>query len=114
MQAYKLLKTANLPTRDEQLVKATITELKYNAVKTKLVQIFSDNTEVPTIEITKMNIKPEPTNNTQSYADGNTYNENNYENKTISYQQDYVYNDNEIEAYHETLHTRNNRCKVRF
>ena len=40
--AYRLLKAANLPTRDEQLVKATITELKCDSVKTKLVKIFSE------------------------------------------------------------------------
>ena len=43
------------------------------AVKTKLVKIFSDNTEVPTTEFNEMNIKPEPTYHTQSYADGNNY-----------------------------------------
>ena len=31
--AYRLLKSANLPTRDEQLVKATIIKLKYDLVK---------------------------------------------------------------------------------
>ena len=35
-----LLKLANLTIRDEQLVKATISELKYDIVKTKLIKIF--------------------------------------------------------------------------
>ena len=33
--AYKLLKAGNLQTRNEKLVKAMITELQYDAVKTK-------------------------------------------------------------------------------
>ena len=41
-----------------------ITELKYDAFKTKLVEIFLDNTEVPTTEFSKINIKPEPTYHT--------------------------------------------------
>ena len=44
---------------------ATITELKYNAVKSKLVKILLDNTEIPTSEFNKMNIKPEPTYHSQ-------------------------------------------------
>ena len=37
--AYRLLKSANLTIPDEQLVKATIGELKYDIVKTKLLTI---------------------------------------------------------------------------
>ena len=86
MLAYRLLRAANLPTQDKQLVKVTITKLKYDAFKMKLVEIFSDNTEVPTTEFNKMNIKPDPTYHTQAYLDGNTsrcqvkpwFNPNNY------------------------------------
>ena len=59
--AYRLLKAASLSIRDKQLVKATITELKYDAVKTKLAKIFQDNTEVPTTKFNEMSIKLEPT-----------------------------------------------------
>ena len=38
--AYRLLKSTNLTTRDEQLVEATIGELKYDTVKTKLERSF--------------------------------------------------------------------------
>lgn len=48
-----------------------------------------------------MNIKPEPMYQTQSYADKNTYNKNNYEEETISYQHNYVHNDDENKKYHE-------------
>ena len=75
MLAYRLLKAANLPTRDEQLVKATITELRYDSVKTKLVKTFSDNTEIPISEFNEMNIKPEPIYHTQSYTDRINYNQ---------------------------------------
>ena len=59
--AYRLLKSANLITRDEPLVKATIGELKYDIVKTKLTKIFSDTNEVPTSDFNNLNIKSEPT-----------------------------------------------------
>ena len=65
--AYRLLKSANLTTRDEQLVKATIGELKYETVKTKLVKIFSDISEVPTSNLNNLNIKSEPTFHTQDH-----------------------------------------------
>ena len=60
MSAYRLLKVANLLTRGEQLVKATITELKSNSVKSKLIKIFSDNSEVPTSEFNDIHIKTAP------------------------------------------------------
>ena len=41
--AYHLLKAADLITWDEQLVKATITELNYEIVKSKLTIVFSMN-----------------------------------------------------------------------
>ena len=82
--ANRLLKVANLPTYDKQLVKATITELKYDSVKTKLVKIFSDNTQVPISEFNEMNIKPEPTYHTQSYTDRINYNQTNYENEATA------------------------------
>ena len=44
--AYHLLKAANLITWDEQLVKATITELNYEIVKSKLTIVFSDESEL--------------------------------------------------------------------
>ena len=82
--ANRLLKAANLPTCDKQLVKATITELKYDSVETKLAKIFSDNTEVPISEFNEMNIKPEPTYHTQSYTDCINYNQTNYENEATA------------------------------
>ena len=91
--AYRLLKPANLPTRDEQIVKATITELKYDSVKTKLVKIFSDNTEVPISEFNEMKIKPEPTYHTQSYTDRINYNQTNYENKATAYEPEIAHDD---------------------
>ena len=65
--AYRLLKSANLTTRDEQLVKATIGELKYDIVKTKLIKTFSDTSDVPTSELSNLKIKPEPTFHAQNH-----------------------------------------------
>ena len=39
--AYRLLKSANLTTRDGKLIKATIGELKDDTLKIKLTKIFS-------------------------------------------------------------------------
>ena len=40
---FKLLKAANLNSRDEQLIKATVTEIKYDQIKKKIKSIFLDN-----------------------------------------------------------------------
>ena len=48
--AFRLLISANLTSRDEQLVKATISELKYDLVKSKLVKVFSDDLDTHMIE----------------------------------------------------------------
>ena len=112
--AYRLLKAANLPTRDEQLVKATITELRYDSVKTKLVKIFSDNTEIPISEFNEMNIKPEPIYHTQSYTDRINYNQTNYENEATAYEPKIALDDDqEEEELQQTLYTKSNRYSVR-
>ena len=80
MLAYRLLKTANLLTRDEQLVKATITELKYDSVKSKS-KIFSHSSEVPTPELNDILIKTESVYHTQSYLKGNALDQTSYENE---------------------------------
>ena len=106
MLAYRLLKAANLPTRDEQLVKATITELKYDSVKSKLIRIFSDNSDVPTPELNDIHIKSEPVYHTQSYLEDNTLNQTNYKNGDPEFQHKYVYkNDNERQNEQHSLHT---------
>ena len=65
--ACRLLKSTKLTIRDEQLVKATIGELKYDIVKTKLIKSFSDTSDVPTSELTNLNIKPESTFHAQNH-----------------------------------------------
>ena len=39
---FRLLKAANLSSRDEQLVKATVSEMKYCVIKEQLKKIFSE------------------------------------------------------------------------
>ena len=65
--ASHLLKSANLTVRDEQLVKATNDELKFDIIKTRLIKIFSDTSNIPTSELTNLNIKPEPTFHAQNH-----------------------------------------------
>ena len=66
--AYRPLKSANLTTRDEQLVKATIGELKYDTIKIKLTKIFSGTNEVLTADLNNLNIKSEPTHHAQNLS----------------------------------------------
>ena len=44
---YRLLKASNLDSHNEQLVKATLSELKFDEVKSKLIKIFSDDSTIP-------------------------------------------------------------------
>ena len=42
VSAYRVLKSANISPEKEQLVHATITELKYEAMKKQIVKIFDE------------------------------------------------------------------------
>ena len=111
---YRLLKVARLPTRDKQLVKATITELKYDSVKSKLRKIFSDNSEVPTSKFNGIHIKTEPVYHTQSYPEDDTFDQTNYENEDPEFQHEYLYkNDNTQQNEHHILYAPNNKHPVR-
>ena len=50
--AYRLIKAANLSSQHEELIKATITDLKYDLVKDRLKKTFSDSLKefLPTSE----------------------------------------------------------------
>ena len=58
---YCLIKSANLTTRDEQLVKATINELSYDIVESNLIKIFSEDNEITTSDFKEFHIKQAPT-----------------------------------------------------
>ena len=45
---YRLIQAANLSSDKEELVKATVTQLNFEEVKSKMKQIFSDDTNIPT------------------------------------------------------------------
>ena len=59
--AYCLIKSTNLTTRDEQLVKATINELSYDIVESNLIKIFSEDNEITTSDFKELHIKQAPT-----------------------------------------------------
>ena len=108
--AYRLLKSANLSTRDKQLVKATITELKYDLLKSKLIKIFSDNNDISTLDFNNMHIKTEPEYHAQSYPEVNTFTQTHLYDEDTEYQTDYI-NENDVEhqdEYH-TLYTQNTK-----
>ena len=58
---FKLIKSANLQSRDEQLIKATIQSIKYNDIKSKIKQIFCDNEKPLNSSDGGFAIKSEPT-----------------------------------------------------
>ena len=61
LKAYRLLKSANLDSNHEKLIKATVSDLKYDEVRSKLIKIFSEDTSIPTNELGSLTIKEEPT-----------------------------------------------------
>lgn len=75
---FKLLKVANLSHHCEQLVKATITEVRYDNIIKKINPIFSSETEKSSTQ--ELQIKAEPTYYTkETTSDEEDYdNENNY------------------------------------
>ena len=112
--AYRLLKAANLLTRDEQLVKATITEFKYDSAKSKLIKIFSHNCEDPTSKFHDIHIKTEPVCHTQYHREDDTFDQINYDNEDPEFQHEHVHeNDNERQSEHHTTCARNNNHPVR-
>ena len=64
---YCLIKSANLTTCDEQLVKATINELSYDIVESNLIKIFSEDNEITTSDFKEFHIKQAPTYHAQNY-----------------------------------------------
>ena len=64
---FRLLKAANLSARDEQLIKATVTDIKFEEVKTMLTKIFSEHDGSPTLS--NAEIKPEPIFHASEYLD---------------------------------------------
>ena len=70
--AYHLIKSANLTKRDQQLVKATINRLtlvnpSHDISKSKLIKIFLEDNEIPTIDFKELHIKRETTYHAQNY-----------------------------------------------
>ena len=58
---FKLIKSANLQNRDEQLIKATIQDIKYADIKSKIKKIFCDNEKPSNSTDESFAIKSEPT-----------------------------------------------------
>ena len=68
--AYRVLKSANLTTEQEQLARATVTDITYKAMCDKLKSIFGDNTRSnkhPSSDKSAIDLKQE-----QFYCDANS------------------------------------------
>ena len=82
---YRLLKSCALSSRDEQILKATITSINITEIKTKLSKIYSEGPVVKSDS--PLSIKSEPTFNTCSNTDFQAPNEG-YTNYEISDESD--------------------------
>ena len=71
---FRLLKAANLSSRDEQLVKATVSEIKYGVKKEQLKKIFSEQ-EISVKTIDDIKVKSEPTLHTSCSNENHNYEE---------------------------------------
>ena len=90
--AYRLLKSANLPELHEQMVKGTITDLKYDLMKDQLKKMFGES--LPNIE--KCSIKSETPIKTEDTFHSHYRCENNM---ADYYQSDSSENEYEHETY---------------
>ena len=71
--AYKILSNANISEHYKQLVRATLSELKYNTMKELLKKVFGDLLNFTGSIKEEQNIKVEPISNTEDLYDGNRY-----------------------------------------
>ena len=81
---FKLLKSANLPTKDEQLIKATVEAITYANIKAKIKAVYSNEDEKPSTS-NHFDIKQEPT----LYTKGNQHSDED------DYSEDNQYDDNQ-------------------
>lgn len=72
--ADRLLKAAYLTTHDKQLVKVTVTELTYNAVKSKVIKIFSEKKDKPLSHMNEIKIAQYKSNSEDNQDQGEHYN----------------------------------------
>ena len=110
--AYHLFKVAKLTMRDKQLVKATITELNYKIVKSKLTKVFSDESELIAPDVqSEVQKKSEPTFHTLNRFDETPY--------TQTYPDHYnkeedQYNEENYETFYTRVRDQNRRFKSRY
>ena len=71
--AYKFLNNTNISEHHKQLVRATLSELKYNTMKELLKKVFSDRTNFTGSINEEQNIKVAPISNTEDLYYGNRY-----------------------------------------
>ena len=103
--AYCLIKSVNLTTLDEQLVKATINKLSCNIVKSKLTKIFLEHNKIPTADFKELHIKQEPMYHAQNYL----YNE------AVGPNQEKIFveeDETTQEETYQTLYTRKETCTI--
>ena len=79
--SFKLLKAANISAQQEQLIKATISEINYDNIAKKIKSIFSSDTETRKQNNIELNIKDEAT----YYSKETTSEEEEYENDNESH-----------------------------
>ena len=100
--AYRVLKNANLSETHEQLVKATVKELKYKEVKEKLNSVFCESTN--SLPTQNEKIKIEDINYASGIQDPNHYYED-YNTTDWNQEEDELYQTTESQAENSLEHT---------
>ena len=96
-------------------VKATVTELAWHAVKSRLIKIFSDNTDTPSSEMNDLKIKSEPILCDQSYMPHVPQNPNCQSHHLEIAQYESNSEDKQYQGeHHNTLFTHNQNQQLRF
>ena len=109
--AYRLIKSANLPSSQEQLIRATVTELKFDLVRSKITKIFSDQSEIPSSDFENLNIKSEPTYYSQEEEqEPSVHFQDEYYTPVTTHQQ----SDEDLDTFYSSRHYQRGRQRTRF
>ena len=110
--AYRLIKSANLPSSQEQLIRATVTDLKFDQVRSKITKIFSDQSEVPSSDMENLNIKSEPIYYSQEEQQDLSaqFQEEEYYTPDTTHQQ----SDEDLDTFYSSRHYQRGGQRTRF
>ena len=98
--AYRLLKSANLPSEKQELVRTTIKDTSYNSMKEQLTKVYNANSgtpETPASAMSHLDIKTEP--NGECFQADTMYGAGGGYGKRNNYQKSNHQNNNQYDSY---------------